>query len=242
MIIVKTHKHATFVNMTEAPVLARKSRRKAAPVPLAPRGRGRPIGDRAAKRAELLDAVIAVIAEDGFAGTSLRKVAERAGTSTGAVTYYFANKEAMMAAVIESRFDIFDAMLKGREGESDIMAGLQRWLDWTKADISGEWLATFQLLAEARHDPALAAIIQRRYARYRKAFASALVKGQRDGTVRKDIAPDILADQLSAMGDGWMMLFPIEPDRFHPSRVRALLDATMTLIAPPPTAKATARS
>ncbi|HEY1709848.1 MAG TPA: TetR/AcrR family transcriptional regulator [Rhizomicrobium sp.] len=215
--------------MTDA--LAKKSRHKEeAPEP---RGRGRPVGDRAAKRAELLDAAISLIAEDGFAGVSLRKVAERAGTSTGAVTYYFANKEALMAAVLESRFDIFDAMLKGREGEVDVKTGLQRWLDWTKADMPGEWLASFQMLAQARHDPALAEVFQRRYARYRAVFAALLAKGQRQGSIRTDIRADLLADQLSAMGDGWMMLFPIEPERFQPSRVSALLDATIALISPP---------
>lgn len=218
--------------MPDSSVLAKKPRGVALAAKSAPRGRGRPVGDRAAKRAELLDAAIAVLVDEGFAGVSLRKVAERAGCSTGAVTYNFANKEALMAAVIESRFDLFDAMLNGREGEADVKAGLQRWLDWTKADNSGEWLATFQLLAQARHDPMLAEIFQRRYARYRKVFASGLAKGQRDGTIRRDIPADLLADQLSAMGDGWMMLFPIEPDRFQPSRVRALLDATMTLVAP----------
>ncbi len=232
MIIVKTAEHATFDAMTKASALAKKPRRKGERAVSAPRGRGRPVGDRAAKRAELLDAAISVIAEDGFAGASLRKVAERAGTSTGAVTYYFANKDEMMAAVIESRFDIFDAMLKGREDEVDVRDGLERWFDWTKAEVAGEWLATFQLLAQARHDRALAAVFQRRYARYRQVFASALAKGQRQGTIRKDISAELLADQLSAMGDGWMMLFPIEPERFHQNRVRALLDATMALIAP----------
>ena len=218
--------------MTHAPVVAKTTRRKARREP-APRRRGRPVGDRAAKRAALLDAAISVIATDGFAGASLRKVAERAGTSTGAVTYYFANKEEMIAAVVESRFDIFDAMLKGREGEVDAKEGLKRWLDWTKADVAGEWLATFQLLAQARHDPALAEIFQRRYAKYRQVFASMLAKGQRRGTVRKDIPADLLADQLSAMGDGWMMLFPIEPERFEPRRVQALLDASIALLSPP---------
>jgi AcrR family transcriptional regulator len=232
MIIVKAAETASFGTMNEASALTKKARRK--PEEPARRGPGRPVGDRAAKRAELLDAAVAVIARDGFAGASLRKVAQQAGTSTGAVTYNFASKEELMAAVIESRFDIFDAILKGREVETDIKGGLKRWLDWTRADIPGEWLATFQLLVQARHDPVLAEIFQRRYARYRKVFASALAKGQRAGTIRKDIAPDILADQLSAMGDGWMMLFPIEPERFHPSRVRALLDATMALIAPQP--------
>jgi TetR/AcrR family transcriptional regulator, transcriptional repressor of aconitase len=49
--------------------------------------------DREAKSSELIEAARYVIARDGYAGASLLKVAARAGYSTGAVTYYFANKE-----------------------------------------------------------------------------------------------------------------------------------------------------
>lgn len=201
----------------------------------APRGRGRPVGDREARRTELLDAAVSIIAQEGFAEASLRKVAERAGCSTGAVTYYFANREEMMSAVIESQFDVFDAMLRvsDTDGTLDLRGGLKRWLDSLSPNRKGEWVANFQLLSLARHEPALAAVYQRRYARFRDVFAGIIAKGQRQGTVRKDIPADLLADQISAMGDGWMMLFPIEPERFQPKRVKALLDATMALIEPP---------
>src|SRR5579863_9590888 len=75
------------------------------------RRRGRPVGDRQAKSAELIAAARAVIAREGYGGASLRKVAEQAGTSTGAVSYYFENKEAMVVAVAHSVFDEFDAWL-----------------------------------------------------------------------------------------------------------------------------------
>lgn len=210
------------------------------------RGRGRPVGDHEARRAELLDAALAVIAEEGIAAASLRQVAERAGCSTGAVTYYFANREEMMAAVIESQFDVFDAMLRASDesgdGKLDIRGGLKRWLESLDASGAGGWVANFQLLSLARHEPALAAVYQRRYARYRDVFASMLARGQRQGTIRKDIPAELLADQISAMGDGWMMLFPIEPDRFQKIRVQALLDATMALIAPTAAIKGTVRT
>jgi len=229
MIIVEARKDAIFAAMSTT---ARKPRTKADEPP-SDRGRGRPVGDREARRTELLNAAISVIAQEGPAEASLRKVAERAGCSTGAVTYYFANREEMMAAVIESQFDMFDAMLKVSDGDKvDIRGGLKRWLDSLGAGGEGEWVAIFQLLSLARHEPALAAVYQRRYARYRDVFAAMIGKGQRQGTIRKDIPAEFLADQISAMGDGWMMLFPIEPDRFRPTRVKALLDATMALIAP----------
>ena len=73
--------------------------------------RGRPTGDHEAKRRELLRAATSVIAEEGLANTSLRKVAQRAGCTTGAVTYYFADKEELVTSVADVGFDRFDAML-----------------------------------------------------------------------------------------------------------------------------------
>jgi AcrR family transcriptional regulator len=197
------------------------------------RARGRPVGDRDAKRAELLQAALAVIAEEGYAAASLRKVAQRAGCTTGAVTYYFSSREEMMAAVLENRFDLFDELARGADGRGDIRSGFERWMDWANAEDPKERLAGFQLLAHARHEPALAVVYQRRYARYRDRLASVLAQGQERGAVRKDIPAQVLADQLCAMGDGWMMMLPVEPERFRSEWVKTLLDCTMALIAPP---------
>ncbi len=90
----------------------------------------------------------------------------------------------------------------------------------------------FQLLAHARHDPAFAALIERRYARYRQVNTEILARGQEQGVIRDDIPADLLSDQLSAMGDGWMMMYPFEPERFTPERLRSLVDAAVTLISP----------
>lgn len=193
----------------------------------APQRRGRPVGDREAKRIELLTAAISLMADEGYAGTSLRKVAARAGYTTGAVTYYFENKEALFGAVAEHLFDRFDTMLEIK----DVKTSFSQWLDWTNTDTD-LWLAQFQLLALARHEPAFATVFQRRYEHYREIFAFTLAEGQRGGTIRDDIPADLLADQLSAMADGWMLLRPIEPERFESVRVQRLLDAVVTLIAP----------
>lgn len=185
----------------------------------------------------LLNAAMRVIAEEGFAAASLRRVAQRAGVSTGAVTYYFANKEAMLADVIESQFDRFDTLLEVEETPQGVRAIFERWLEMCIADEGGEWVSGFQLLAYARHDPVLRAVFQRRNARFRAVAAAMLARGQDKGWVRADVPADLLADQLTSMGDGWMILLPIEPERFGPARVSALLDATMALIAPPATGR-----
>ncbi|MGG2464400.1 TetR/AcrR family transcriptional regulator [Streptomyces sp. RGM 3693] len=193
--------------------------------------RGRPTGDHEVKRAELLKAATSVIAEEGYANASLRKVAQRAGCTTGAVTYYFANKEALVVALAESRFDSYDAMLEASRAQTDVKGLFEWWLDRTIGDPEF-WPVMSQLLAHARYEPAFAALIEQRYTRYRGVYASILATGQAQGTIRDDIPADLLADHLSAIGDGWMVMFPFEPERFTPSRVQALLDSAVALISP----------
>lgn len=193
--------------------------------------RGRPVGDRETKRGEFLTAGIMVIAEQGFAGASLRKVAERAGHTTGAITYYFENKEQLFAAIVDELFERFDAMLDAGSENDSIRRRFRRWLEMS-AD-SSVWVAGLQLLARARLDPALAAIYQQHYIRYRRIAVERLEQEQRAGLIRDDIPADLLADQISALADGWAMMLPIERERFAPEHVDRLLDALILQLSPP---------
>ncbi|NWL76542.1 TetR family transcriptional regulator [Pseudomonas taiwanensis] len=219
------------------PVSQRTSESESEPVAR----RGRPVGDHNAKRAELLAAAIAVIAQEGYAGASMRKVAQHAGCTTGAVTYYFANKEEMVSAVAQNLFDRVDALLETNRPQFDIRSLIRQWLDWTTSDEPDNWLAWLQLLTHARHEPAFAVVIKQRYARFRQVFTAVLEEGQAKGKIRDDIAADLLADQVSAISDGWLMMLPIEPERFSAQRGQALLDALIILISPPAPTKRPSR-
>ena len=197
-----------------------------------PAKRGRPIGDREAKSGELIAAARYVIAREGYVGASLRKVAARAGCSTGAVTYYFANKEVMVATVVEALFDEFDGWLVDQASPNDIRAIFDRMILWTASGKGDAWLVAFQLLVRAASDPPLAAVFQKRYAQFRRKLARLLENGQGQGVIRGDIPADLLADQVCAMGDGWSMMFPVEPQRFRHGRIQDLVNAAMTMLTP----------
>ncbi|WP_077145607.1 TetR/AcrR family transcriptional regulator [Sphingopyxis sp. KK2] len=192
--------------------------------------RGRPVGDREARRIELLNAGVQVIAELGLGGASLRKVAKKAGYTTGAVTYYFANKEQLFAAIVEYMFQRFDEMLYAGEDIGDYRRRFEHWFD-INAD-SFIWPAGFQLLTRARHDAELAAIYRDTYAQYRRITTRRIEAQQKSGTIRDDISAELLAEQIAALADGWAMMLPIEPDRFTPERVDRLLDALLRQMAP----------
>lgn len=54
------------------------------------------------RRAQILDATIAVVAEEGFARATFARIAERGGlSSTRLISYHFAGKDELVAALVE---------------------------------------------------------------------------------------------------------------------------------------------
>jgi AcrR family transcriptional regulator len=196
------------------------------------RRRGRPVGDRIARSAELIAAARAVIAREGYAGASLRKVADQAGASTGAASYYFENKEAMVAAVAHSLFDEFDTWLEEQGDACDPQSLCNNLLNWTTRGESEAWLITLQLLVGARGDPPLAVVIAERNGRFMANLTKLIERGQAQGLIRRDFPADVLADQLGAMGDGWALAYPLEPERFGHGRIRHLVNTAAAMLSP----------
>jgi AcrR family transcriptional regulator len=66
------------------------------------RGIGRPVdGDSDKTRKEILDAAERLFAEQGFAATSIREIADAASVNTAMVHYYFGKKLQLLQAVFE---------------------------------------------------------------------------------------------------------------------------------------------
>lgn len=59
------------------------------------------IVDHAAYRSELIEGSAALFGRDGFAGVSMRRVAQTLGVSTGTLDHYFESKEALFQATVE---------------------------------------------------------------------------------------------------------------------------------------------
>lgn len=55
-----------------------------------------------ARRAQIVDAAIKTIAEEGYAGASLARIAERARISRGLISYHFAGKEELLSELVRS--------------------------------------------------------------------------------------------------------------------------------------------
>jgi AcrR family transcriptional regulator len=63
-----------------------------------------PTFTRSARRAQIVECAIEVIAEVGWAQTSIRKIADRVGVAMSAVLYHFGTKDNLVDAIIEEMY------------------------------------------------------------------------------------------------------------------------------------------
>jgi AcrR family transcriptional regulator len=84
-----------------------------------------------ASRRKIIDAAAALMAERGFAGTSIAAVSERSGLPSGSIYWHFDSKEALLGAVVEE--------------------GARRWFESLRSDDprSGDPAARATALLEA---------------------------------------------------------------------------------------------
>ena len=74
---------------------------------------------RPIRRAQILAAAIEVIARETFCGTTIQKVADAAGVSTGTVNHYFDNKLTLLMATLEqASLDWRDEQLEAVESSA----------------------------------------------------------------------------------------------------------------------------
>lgn len=79
-----------------------------------------------ARRAQIVGSAIEVIAERGYANTSLVHIAERAGTSKGVILYHFAGKEELIAQVVAEVIATATAQVRPRVQAATTAAGRLR--------------------------------------------------------------------------------------------------------------------
>ena len=158
-----------------------------------------------ARRADLIEATAAVLAEQGLAGTNVRAICARAGVSPGLLRHYFGGIDDLVAATYQATSDRMDAIFAssvegaGKDPRARLLAYMTASFrpPVTDPELLGAWTAFWAL---ARSDTRMADIHAESYAGYRDRLGKLLAAcGARDATP--------LAIMLTAMVDGlWLEL------------------------------------
>jgi AcrR family transcriptional regulator len=157
------------------------------------------------RRRHILRVVAAVVAEEGFNGATMRRIAERAGVSTGMLTYYYKNKREILQDMLSDIYTRLISSLDEVAGESMGTERIEATFEFMlKGSRNGTfpmsfWLAYF---AEALRDEEIRRAAIDGTNRLRRMFRRALEAGISDGVLRSDLDAEAGADLLMCLWQG----------------------------------------
>jgi AcrR family transcriptional regulator len=178
--------------------------RSAAATPVYAKGR--------ARREDIIAAAAAVYIEAGFDGASLREIAKRVGISHAGLSYYFPNRESLLAAVLQRR-DEQDAARGWPHGPAG-MGGVRHLLDIAAHNERHRGIVGLyvRLAAEAVEDghPARE-YFTRHYRGAREYMRSSFAALAQAGQLREGVDPAAAAVSFVALMDGLQVQWLTSP-------------------------------
>ncbi|TDC91101.1 TetR family transcriptional regulator [Actinomadura sp. 7K507] len=114
------------------------------------------------RRAEIIDAALAVVQRDGTAGVTHRTVAKEAGIPTSLTTYYFATLDDLLVAALASVADVYTARVRQIiDGPGDKLRELAGLIVESAGPGRERALAERELSTMAARRPALQPVARR---------------------------------------------------------------------------------
>lgn len=163
-----------------------------------------------AKREEILERALEVVAREGIRGASVRELADAVGLSQAGLLHYFDSKEDLFTEILRKRDEI-DATERLGGGEDDVREGLRRVVRHN-SEVPGV-VALFSRLSVDAADPQhpAHAFFLERGERLRASFAASFRRGQEAGELDDAVDPEILARLLQAAADGLQLQWMLNP-------------------------------
>jgi AcrR family transcriptional regulator len=183
--------------------------------------------DHDERREELLEAVWRVIARDGMEGTTIRGIAKETGWSTGVLSHYFADKDDIIGSALRLAYErIATRWDEKLEGLSGVRALYELVLDNLPLDeereLETKLLMNYWSLMIRGNE--LAARPRRRGPLLIDWLTKLVKEGQDAGDIRRDEAPEDIAERLLGLIDGFSLHALLNPERLTRARQVALLE------------------
>jgi AcrR family transcriptional regulator len=178
-----------------------------------------PLGD--VRKPQILAAAVEALHDRGFQATRIADVAQRAGTSSPAVLYYFASKDEVLEQALEyADTQAYDAWKRAFEALPRASDKLRFMVESsahqrTRAD---DWTLWIEMWARALRRPQVRAHYERLDRRMRLLVADVIRDGQAAGEFRACDADDA-ALTLSALLDGLGVQRTLDHEDLPPERM-----------------------
>jgi AcrR family transcriptional regulator len=183
--------------------------------------------DHDERREELLEAVWRVIVRDGIEGTTIRGIAKETGWSTGVLSHYFVDKDEIIASALRLAYErIATRWDEKLEGLTGVQALYELVLDNLPLDderkLETQLLMNYWSMMIRGHE--LTARPRRRGPLLIDLLTRLVREGQEAGEIRRDEAPQDIAERLLGLIDGFSLHTLLNPERLSGERQVTLID------------------
>ena len=197
--------------------------------------------DHDRRRADIAALAVEVIQREGAGSATVRRISKEGGFSIGVITHYFRDKDELIASAFGRLADeSFTALQQALDRTPRGLASLRAALEFM-VPLAGErshpavWLS---LWSGAMHNPALAEVHARYYARWRRILARCVADAVRRREARAPAGARDAIDLLAAGVDGLWLAVMFEGKRFSAARRRRLVGMLMSSVLVPRAARA----
>ncbi len=189
-----------------------------------------------AKREEILERALDVVAREGYRGASVKEIADAVGLSQAGLLHYFESKEELFTEILRKRDELdvvhagFLVDAKGhplRPDEIDLDELHRGYVGAIRHNTEVPGLVQlFARLAVDAADPEHPAhhYFVERGAALRDVFVSALAHHQAAGRITDRVDADTIARLLQAAADGLHVQWMLEPDLDMAAAMEALFE------------------
>jgi AcrR family transcriptional regulator len=198
-----------------------------------------------AKRARILRAAFDVCARRGVAAARMEEVAARAQVSKATLYRFFESKQQLLLAALMASYEEDPRVVaEGAEPTDDprreldqLLEGLVRVLEHSTPDLR----VFYQVWGVVGEDPVsrdkLDAFMRSFHAERNRELAQLVRRGQLAGVFRAGVSPEVVAESVDALLDGYCYWATFDPDSATPDALRASFDTLVrgVLVADAPT-------
>jgi AcrR family transcriptional regulator len=187
------------------------------------------------KAQRIVEAMRRSVAQRGAAASTFEHVAREAGVSRGLLHYYFATKEQLLVEAVrrdcELRMEILERQLAGAQTADDFIALMAQNLQKTVSEDPDFVTLVFELFTLSRRNAEIATEYTALMRCTRGLLAGMLASAQREGVLRLHAEPEVLAEILFSLGDGFALRMLAEPERDFTATVHAGIVCVRALLA-----------
>jgi len=175
------------------------------------RDRKRRVRDPQGTRERLLQAAFREVYRSGFQGAGLDTILAATGVTKGALYYHFSSKEALGYAIVEEIVaalprDKWLRPLQQGKDPIDALIGIVQATSVRPKDVQGGCPLVNLAQEMSPLDQQFRKRLERIFNGWQEGIATALRRGQSQGTVRRDFVPEETASFLIAMYEGYVLL------------------------------------